>query len=314
MADILIGQGISAAPRTGAQEILWNRIRRSQYTLRGFPAATTTPFSGNTPPGILVFDAATNYVGTPSSTPGAEFEMSELAGVQLIVSNNASGQVLSGVTLSDYDTLPSGVVVPGQSYLTATNLATGASATLSALNLASGSAVRLFVPINQGSLRQLYIEPTYAAAVTVGTGSLEVRTIPEYSSGFTQLTGRLAPLTAGVPVLFATIPYTAFTASTTYVTPIYYGVLHRNARSRSFILQNTLEEAISGFTYALVDSVLNPFYDWGSPSSPTYTTGDDIAIPGMEGTSNADSVYFRLPMGATVPVSGEVNIYVGEVF
>jgi hypothetical protein len=181
LADVLIGQGIAAAPRTGQAEILWNRVRRSQYTLRGFPASTTTPFSGNTPAGILVWDGALNYVSPSGATPGAEFEMTELAAIQLIISNNGSGQTLSGITLSDYDTLPSGIAVPGQGYTVATNLATGASVSLSALNLANNAAIRLLIPVNGGCLRQLYIEPTYAAAVTAGTGSLEVRSIPEYS-------------------------------------------------------------------------------------------------------------------------------------
>lgn len=182
MADVLVGQGLSALPGTGQGQVFWGQVRRAQYTLRGFTASTTTPFSGNTPAGILVYDSALAYAGTSGNTPGAEFDMDHVDGLQIIISNDGSGQTLSGITLTDWDTLPSGVAVPGQSYTTATNVATGASVTLSSLSLASGQAVRLWVPIVAGALRQWYVNPTYAAAVTSGTGSLEVRTIPTYGS------------------------------------------------------------------------------------------------------------------------------------
>ena len=210
MADVLIGQGLSALPGTGQGQVFWGQVRRAQYTLRGFTASTTTPFSGNTPAGILVYDTALAYAGTSGNTPGAEFDMDHVDGLQLIVSNNGSGQTLSGITLTDWDTLPSGVAVPGQSYTTATNVATGVSVTLSALSLASGQAVRLWVPIVAGALRQWYANPTYAVAVTSGTGSLEVRTIPTYGSvrltGSNALTATLQTVTtAGTAVQLPSI-------------------------------------------------------------------------------------------------------------
>lgn len=210
MADVLIGQGLSALPGTGQGQVFWGQVRRAQYTLRGFTASTTTPFSGNTPAGILVYDSALAYAGTSGNTPGAEFDMDHVDGLQFIVSNDGSGQTLSGITLTDWDTLPSGVAVPGQSYTTATNVATGASVTLSSLSLATGQAVRLWVPIVAGSLRQWYVNPTYAAAVTSGTGGLEVRTIPTYGSvrltGSSVLTAAIQTVTtAGTAVQLPTI-------------------------------------------------------------------------------------------------------------
>lgn len=180
MGGVALTEGVKAVPQDVNTGRLWGRIRRQQYGNYEFPAATTTPFSANTPAGVLAWDAKLAYSPNPTPTPAGELDLEgELSGIQLVIANNASGQVLSGITLSDYDKLPtSGLVVPGQGYTTATNVATGASVTLAALNLASGSAVRLFIPINNGSLRQLIVNPTYAAAVTIGTGSLEIMTIP----------------------------------------------------------------------------------------------------------------------------------------
>lgn len=331
MADVLIGQGISAAPRTGQGEILWDKVRRSQYTLRGFPASTTTPFSALTPPGILIWDAALAYVTPSGSTPGAEFEMSDVSGFQIIISNNGSGQTLSGITLSDYDTLPSGIAVPSQSYTTATNMATGASVTLSSLNLANNAAIRLWVPVNNGCLRQLYLNPTYAAAVTAGTGSLEVRVIPEYSS--VALKGSLAPLSANAPTLLATIPYSSFAANTTYVAKL-QGVLLRNARSRTILVYSSLNQAFSSNpTFAMADSSISYMYNsfWGTGavinnnSGFSFTTNTNLAYYAVFSASSedavspnplslaVDSIAIALPMGATAPTSGNVYILKNEV-
>jgi len=186
-------QGVPVVPQDQNGARFYGKLRRQQQNNWPFPASTTTPFSGNTPAGVRVWDAALSYAATQGATPTGEFELAEIHGVQLILANNNSGQTLSGITLTDWDEAPSsGLAIPGQSYTTAINLATGASVTLSALNLASGSAIRLWVPINSASLRFLVVNPTYAAAVTAGTGSLETIAIPEY--GTVQLSGSLALL------------------------------------------------------------------------------------------------------------------------
>lgn len=192
MANVTLTEGVKSLPTDSATGRLWGAVRRQQYTNQGFSAATTTPFSGNTPAGILVYDAKLSYASSASATPAAELDLSDLSGLTLIVANNGSGQTLSGITIKDYDLLPtSGLTVPGQSYTTATNVATGASVTLDSLSLANNTAIRLWMPITDGSLRQFYVEPTYAAAVTVGTGSLEVMAIPTF--GEVALKGSLAP-------------------------------------------------------------------------------------------------------------------------
>lgn len=181
MADITITEGVYRLPADANTGRLWGQVRRQQYTNQGFPAATTTPFSGNTPVGILVYDSKLDYSANATATPAGELDLSDLSGLTLVIANNASGQTLDSLTVKDYDQLPtSGLDIPGQSYTSAINVATGTSVDLSSLDLASGSAVRLWIPIQNGSLRQFYVNPTYGAAVTVGTGSLEIIVIPTF--------------------------------------------------------------------------------------------------------------------------------------
>lgn len=192
MAVTRAPQGVQAIPADANTGRFWagGRTRRIVTESYAFPAATTTPFSGNAPAGVIVYDQALAWNANPAGTAYGETDASDATGLEIIVSNADSGQTLSGITLQDYDTLPSGVTVPGQSYTTATNVATGASVTLASLALASGDAVRLWIPV-QSTARMFVLNPTYAAAVTVGTGSLEIRVTPTY--GQVSLTGRFAP-------------------------------------------------------------------------------------------------------------------------
>ncbi len=206
----MASQGIPQLPRTGQGEALWGLVRRQQTQQFAFAASTTTPFSGNTPAGVIVYDSALTYNAAAQASELGELDLDHMDGLQLIISNYSSGQVLSGITLTDWDTLPSGVAVPGQSYTTATNVATGASVTLSALALASGSAVRLWAPVQNASQRQWVVNPTYAAAVTIGTGLFEVRATPTYGSvrltGSNVLTGAIQIVTtAGARVQLPSI-------------------------------------------------------------------------------------------------------------
>ena len=198
----MASQGISQLPRTGQGEALWGLVRRQQTQQFAFAASTKTPFSGNTPAGVIVYDSALNYAASETTSGTGELDLDHADGMQIIVSNNNSGQVLSGITLADYDLMPGSIAAPTQAYTTATNVATGASVTLSALNLASGSAVRLWVPINTASMRMWVANPTYAGAVTIGTGTFDVRVIPTYGS--VRLTGRNTTLVAAFTALAIT--------------------------------------------------------------------------------------------------------------
>ena len=312
-------QGVPVVPQDQNGARFYGKLRRQQQTNWAFPASTTTPFSGNTPAGVKVWDAALSYAATQGATPTGEFELAEIHGVQLILANNNSGQTLSGITLQDWDEAPSsGLAIPGQSYSTAINLATGASVTLSALNLASGSAIRLWVPINSASLRFLVVNPTYAAAVTAGTGSLETIAIPEY--GTVQLSGSSVPLTAFAPKLLTTIPYTDFSANSTYLA-VFNQALTRYARQRTISILNDLNEAVTSVTFRFYDSTILNAWSFGAfgtiyTDSSGITPGTAIATYTSEAApalaSHVDSFQVLLSMGATAPTSGSVSIYLTE--
>jgi hypothetical protein len=317
-------QGVLAIPQDGSTGRLWagGRTRRAITTQFGFPASTTTPFSGNTPAGVIAWDAALAYNAAGSATGYGEFDLSDLTGFEITVSNAGSGQTLSGITVQDYDTLPSGLAVPGASYTSATNVATGAAVTLSALNLANNAVVRLWIPITTAQQRKLVVNPTYGAAVTAGTGALELRVVPTF--GTVSLSGSLAPLTAAAPTLIATIPYSDFTASTTLYFPI-SGVLHRNTRRRTFFSYNTMDKPLSAAQYGVVlDSTIGlPSLGGtnfsGASSVQTfsgfnsgYGEVNSDQITGLN--AQGDSIVFALPMGATAPTTGSLKIWLVEEF
>ena len=134
---------------------------------------------------------------------------------------------------------------------------------------------------------------------------------------YTEATGNLAPLTAGAPVLLATIPYSDFTASTTY-----YGffptVFHRNARARTIITFNNLNQALSSLYYNVYDSTAGGdqgLYGIGPTETPS-SGGTDVSTSEAvsELAAHVDSFKVAIGMGATAPTSGNVTIYVVEAF
>ncbi|AEW05216.1 hypothetical protein Sulac_1720 [Sulfobacillus acidophilus DSM 10332] len=125
---------------------------------------------------------------------------------------------------------------------------------------------------------------------------------------------------AGAPVIIGTFSYTNFTASSTYKA-IMSGVLHRNAAARSFIIANTLNEALTSLDFYLFDSTLSTYSNTGGGQNLSDTNG--VASNGYaQYTSEAagilafhgDSVIIEMGMGATAPTTGEVQVYVVEVF
>ena len=133
---------------------------------------------------------------------------------------------------------------------------------------------------------------------------------------YTEATGNLAPLTAGAPVLLATYPYTEFSASTT-IYPQLTNVMHRNARARTLIASNTLNEPLTSFTVTLYDSSgvnapLGDSYAYGSVNNNAQLVLTSENHPML--AAHVNSVQFALGMGATAPTSGDVSIYLVEVF
>lgn len=324
----MAAEGVSAIPNDSNSARFWGAIRRQLQRNFSFPASTTTPFSGNSPAGVLIWDAKMAYNGSASATPTGELELDDIRGLTVIIANNASGQTLSGVTLEDYDKLPtSGLLVPNQSYTMATNAHDGSSATLSSLSLANNAAIRLYIPLTNGSLRQLYLNPTYAAAVTSGTGSLEVMVIPDFMG--VQQFGSIAPDAVEAPVTLGPlgnpgftnpIDYSHFTtAEALYVT---FGSVNANAKKRLVLLKNTMDQAVTmSWTGACIQSfstgliTQNPgstLPSWLVPAGNTntqYATIDSGTYPVVL-FGDCFEVKFTV---STDPTTGSLEIAAAEV-
>lgn len=122
------------------------------------------------------------------------------------------------------------------------------------------------------------------------------------------------------PALIGTFGYADFAAGATY-NAIMSPVLHRNASARSFIIANTLNEAITGQTFWLFDSTQSTLSNSGSGQSLADANGT-ASQAYAQYTSEAagilaahfDSVLIAFTMGATAPTSGEVQVFVVERF
>ena len=140
------------------------------------------------------------------------------------------------------------------------------------------------------------------------------------AGGATQvaLTGSLAPLTAAAPKLIGTVPYTSFKASGT-IYPSFKSVLSRNARRRTFYLYNALNESLASAGYIPQDSALAPAGVSVTHSEAASVTpaASQIVIDTSEQlpllAAHVDSMAMYLGMGATLPTSGAVYLYVTEV-
>jgi hypothetical protein len=126
----------------------------------------------------------------------------------------------------------------------------------------------------------------------------------------------------------ATIPYTSFAASST----LYYkiqGQFNPTAKRRVLLIANGLNQPFSSsILYYPSDSLLvdgtNPAYAGGSQGSTSLPVSSGVASPFVTAVydsaqypgvgSAVDSALLSLPMGSTAPTSGNVYIWVREVF
>lgn len=134
------------------------------------------------------------------------------------------------------------------------------------------------------------------------------------------LTGSSAPLTAATPTLLDTIPYSAFTASGSLV-KTYSAVLHRNARGRTVVAQNNLNQALSSLSLYPWESTANGVVGTQVAASQISVTAPGIDTQGAYSSdqygglgANVDSLTVVLGMGATTPTSGNVYLYAVEMF
>ncbi|PSR25636.1 MAG: hypothetical protein C7B43_16465 [Sulfobacillus benefaciens] len=128
---------------------------------------------------------------------------------------------------------------------------------------------------------------------------------------------------AAAPVLIGRFAYGDFAASATYQA-VMISVLHRHATQRSFIISNELNEALTSVRFYVFDSTQDT--NSNTAGGQSYADSGGIAASGYgqytsEGGSGAgvlamhfDSILIEMAMGATAPTSGDVYVYVTELF
>jgi hypothetical protein len=148
------------------------------------------------------------------------------------------------------------------------------------------------------------------------TFELYQTTMPMLAPRDVALTGNIAQDKAVGPTLLATIPYTSFSANAT----LYYGItgkLTRNAKRRSIIIQNTMDQDITNANIYLFDSAVSGSVSSdGLASAKTFSHGKTTTVTGGANpslNSPGDSLQLNLPMGATAPTTGNVTVYLTEV-
>jgi len=125
---------------------------------------------------------------------------------------------------------------------------------------------------------------------------------------------------AEAPKLIGTFGYADFTASSTFKA-VMIAQLSRNAVSRSFVVTNTLNQAVTSLDFYLFDSTLSTYSNTGygqnyldsngvGTNAYAQYTSEEAGILAFHG----DSLIVEMGMGATAPTSGEVQVYVVELF
>jgi hypothetical protein len=123
--------------------------------------------------------------------------------------------------------------------------------------------------------------------------------------------------TDGKPRLIGTLLYSDLVVSgTKYVS--YKGALSRLCKGRTFLLTNNTSIASGTVSATPYDSVADfPAKGGGATLSSSVTAnGSSTTNDGVSGVlrANVDSVMVSVTWGATLPTSGDLKIYVMEVF
>ena len=138
------------------------------------------------------------------------------------------------------------------------------------------------------------------------------------------LTGNMPPLDPVTPRLLATIPYTDFTTASSSIYPYYLSSLTRSARQRTFMIYNTMNQPLTSNALAFYDSVLGITGQPGIAQTAVFTAAGSNAVSTVTSesasassqglvASHVDSFQAVLGIGATLPTSGNVYIYVSEL-
>ncbi|POB11425.1 hypothetical protein [Sulfobacillus sp. hq2] len=127
---------------------------------------------------------------------------------------------------------------------------------------------------------------------------------------------------ASPPKQIGSASYTDLTASSTYQL-VMVGVLNRSARARSFIVENSTNEAFESVTFIPFDSTYDALNNTAGGQS--YEDSGGIAASGYgQYTSEMtdaqvlaahfDSLIVEVAIGATAPTSGDLTVAVVELF
>jgi hypothetical protein len=116
------------------------------------------------------------------------------------------------------------------------------------------------------------------------------------------------------PVLIESIPFSSFVVSST-LNKSYLYKLNRNAKRRTFIFANYMDQQITNASITLFDST-----NTGNKGGDAITKSMGVNwVSTFNGETNpqlmgqVDSISLSLPMGATAPLSGNLIFYVVEV-
>ena len=185
------------------------------------------------------------------------------------------------------------------------------------------------VDMSTSKTRKLYINNL----TTVSTGQLGQIYIAYGDSKSQMPSTPFMPLPAGTllslgvigPKLIASIPYSKFTASTTYY-PYFPASLTRNARARTYSVYNSMNQPTTGGTeFNAYDSSITNHpagvdggLSWGSGigTNTILTITSEMSSNGGVGVlaAHVDSFQGGYGMGATAPTSGSLDVYITELF
>lgn len=155
---------------------------------------------------------------------------------------------------------------------------------------------------------------------TSGTVTVTGQAQPLTAADSVALDGSNAPLVAAAPTLLATIPYSDFTASGTYYW-LPAANLHRNARARTVSVANSMNEPVTAISAGVSDSAaaisLSNVFISGPFPTGSLVNGQTVTDTSERNpilAAHGDTLALSLTMGATAPTSGNVKIYVAELF
>ncbi len=276
-----------------------NPIHAGQSTAPSFSANTGAISSSNV--------ATSLSIALGSLSMGNGLFDAKQATIRIL--NSGTSQTVTGLTLTLEDSV-GGTQIP-------------ITYSVSSLTVASGGTYTWTVPLTSGIATNATLAVIFGAAPVAGE-VYAAATFQSAGAPVTTLTGTVPPLELITPKLLATIPYTQFTAASSSIYPYYLSSLTRSARERTFIIYNTMNQPLTSNALAFYDSVLGITGQPGIAQTAVFTAAGSNAVSTVTSesasassqglvASHVDSFQAVLGIGATLPTSGNVLIYVSEL-